>query len=224
MGDARLFQVCRIDCAGRNYADHAHETGHAPALGLPSSFPNRPMHRSPRPLTLHFRPATRDLQHGIDLGIALCGHPRKGRIEWSVNRQMRQADAVSDMILDVQNLRMPHYRLVEPLARDRRLTVTSAGVAAPESGDVVMVRVDQVSALQVRIRSPSVGWSSHRFAAVHLNALYNYGLCKLPEGSVRVSDRFFRVSANKTRQGHKPEAGVPPSSADNKARNTHEDP
>ena len=83
--------------------------------------------------------------------VALCGHPRQGRIELSVNGRTRQAGNISDMILDVENLLMRLSCLVELRAGDLLFTGTPAGVAALEPGDVVVARVDGVSGLEVRI-------------------------------------------------------------------------
>lgn len=89
---------------------------------------------------------------------ALCGHPRHGRIELSVNGQIRQVGDLAHMILDVENLLMRLSRLVEVRAGDLLFTGTPAGVAALEPGDVVMARVDGVSVLEVSIGPAAVGW------------------------------------------------------------------
>lgn len=217
-GDARLFPVRRIYCVGRNYADHAREMGHDPTLEQPFFFSKPADALVAAPADIAYPPGTSDLQHevelvvalesggrsltaeqarrcifgygvGLDLTrrdlqraardkgqpwdmgkgfdqsapvselvpVALCGHPRNGGIELSVNGQIRQAGDVSGMILDVESLLTRLSCLVELRAGDLLFTGTPAGVAALHPGDVVMARVDGMSALEVRIRPPSVG-------------------------------------------------------------------
>ena len=84
----------------------------------------------------------------------VCGHPRAGQIELSVNGQLRQRGDLSDMILDVDTLLIRLSRLVELRAGDLLFTGTPAGVAALQPGDRVDARVDGVAELRVDIAPP----------------------------------------------------------------------
>lgn len=213
-GEAR-FPVRRIYCVGRNYAEHAKEMGHDPALESPFFFSKPADATVNGPAALAYPPATRDLQHEVELVVALhdggrsldaaqaracifgygvgldltrrdlqraardkgqpwdmgkgfdqsapvsqlvpatiCGHPRAGRIELSVNGQLRQQGDLADMILDVDTLLVRLSQLVELRAGDLLFTGTPAGVAALQPGDRVSARVEGVTDLEVDIAPP----------------------------------------------------------------------
>jgi fumarylpyruvate hydrolase len=214
-GEEALFPVRRIYCVGRNYAEHAREMGHDPALEAPFFFSKPADALVNAPAVVAYPPATTDLQHEVELVVALhgggrnldraqaracifgygvgldltrrdlqraardkgqpwdmgkgfdqsapvsqlvpatlCGHPRAGQIELSVNGQLRQRGDLSDMILDVDTLLIRLSRLVELRAGDLLFTGTPAGVAALQPGDRVDARVDGVAELRVDIAPP----------------------------------------------------------------------
>jgi len=215
LGEQALFPVRRIYCVGRNYAEHAREMGHDPALESPFFFSKPADAVVNGPAAVAYPPATTDLQHEVELVVALhgggrnlgsaqaracifgygvgldltrrdlqraardkgqpwdmgkgfdqsapvsqlvpataCGHPRAGRIELSVNGQLRQQGDLSDMILDVDTLLVRLSRLVELRAGDLLFTGTPAGVAALQPGDRVDARIDGVADLRVDIAPP----------------------------------------------------------------------
>ncbi|MBL8474913.1 MAG: fumarylacetoacetate hydrolase family protein [Methyloversatilis sp.] len=215
LGEQALFPVRRIYCVGRNYAEHAREMGHDPALESPFFFSKPADAVVHGPAAVAYPPATTDLQHEVELVVALhgggrnldsaqaracifgygvgldltrrdlqraardkgqpwdmgkgfdqsapvsqlvpataCGHPRAGRIELSVNGQLRQQGDLSDMILDVDTLLVRLSRLVELRAGDLLFTGTPAGVAALQPGDRVDARIDGVADLRVDIAPP----------------------------------------------------------------------
>lgn len=80
---------------------------------------------------------------------SVCGHPRSGRIELSVNGQMRQQGDLADMILDVETLIGRLSALVELRAGDLLFTGTPAGVAALLPGDRVRAAVAGVASLEL---------------------------------------------------------------------------
>lgn len=82
---------------------------------------------------------------------SVCGHPRSGAIELSVNGQVRQRGDLSDMILDVETLIERLSRLVELRAGDLLFTGTPAGVSALLPGDHVSAEVAGVGRLLVDI-------------------------------------------------------------------------
>lgn len=214
-GSAARFPVRRIYCVGRNYADHAREMGHDPALEQPFFFskPADALVCAPGPVP--YPSATSDLQHEVELVVALhaggrsldaaqaraciygygvgldltrrdlqraardkgqpwdmgkgfdssapvselvpvsvCGHPRSGAIELSVNGQLRQRGDLSDMILDVETLIERLSRLVELRAGDLLFTGTPAGVSALLPGDHVSAEIAGVGCLQIEIVPP----------------------------------------------------------------------
>lgn len=214
-GADALFPVRRIYCVGRNYADHAREMGHDPALESPFFFSKPADALVNVPVALAYPLATQDLQHEVELVVALhsggrgldrtqaracifgygvgldltrrdlqraarekgqpwdmgkgfdqsapvsplvpatvCGHPRAGRIELSVNGRMRQQGDLADMILDVDTLLVRLSQLVELRAGDLLFTGTPAGVAALQPGDHVSARVEGVADLSVDIAPP----------------------------------------------------------------------
>ncbi|MDP2867969.1 fumarylacetoacetate hydrolase family protein [Methyloversatilis sp.] len=214
-GEKALFPVRRIYCVGRNYAEHAREMGHDPALEAPFFFSKPADAVVNVPAAVAYPPATRDLQHEVELVVALhgggralnpaqaracifgygvgldltrrdlqraardkgqpwdmgkgfdqsapvsqlvpatvCGHPRAGQIELSVNGQMRQRGDLADMILDVDTLLVRLSQLVELRAGDLLFTGTPAGVAALHPGDCVSARVEGVAELRVDIAPP----------------------------------------------------------------------
>lgn len=71
LGETRLFPVRRIYCVGRNYADHAREMGHDPALEAPFFFSKPADALVAAPAVVPYPPATRDLQHEVELVVAL---------------------------------------------------------------------------------------------------------------------------------------------------------
>lgn len=84
-----------------------------------------------------------------------CGHPRSGRIELSVNGQLRQQGDLSDMILDVEMLIGRLSGLVELRAGDLLFTGTPAGVSALQPGDRIEAAIDGVAKLDLMI-APSL--------------------------------------------------------------------
>lgn len=70
-GDAMLFPVRRIYCVGRNYADHAREMGHDPTLEQPFFFSKPADALVATPADIAYPPATVDLQHEVELVVAL---------------------------------------------------------------------------------------------------------------------------------------------------------
>jgi fumarylpyruvate hydrolase len=215
LGKQALFPVRRIYCVGRNYAEHAREMGHDPALESPFFFSKPADAVVNGPAAVAYPPATADLQHEVELVVALhgggrnldsaharacifgygvgldltrrdlqraardkgqpwdmgkgfdqsapvsqlvpatvCGHPRAGQIELSVNGQLRQRGDLADMILDVDTLLIRLSQLIELRAGDLLFTGTPAGVAALQPGDYVSARVQDVAELRVDIAPP----------------------------------------------------------------------
>jgi fumarylpyruvate hydrolase len=215
-GEPIDFPVRRIYCVGRNYADHAREMGHDPALESPFFFSKPADALVVAPATVNYPPATTDLQHEVELVVALrgggrhldagqaraciygygvgldltrrdlqraardkgqpwdmgkgfdqsapvsaltpasvCGHPRSGRIELSVNGQLRQQGDLADMIQDVDTLLARLSALVELRAGDLLFTGTPAGVAALLPGDRVSARIAGLADLDVHIVPPA---------------------------------------------------------------------
>lgn len=85
---------------------------------------------------------------------SMCGHPRSGRIELSVNGRLRQQGDLADMILDVDALIQRLSTLVELRAGDLLFTGTPAGVAALQPGDRVSASVEGVAAIEVHVLRP----------------------------------------------------------------------
>jgi fumarylpyruvate hydrolase len=71
-GTDRLFPVRRIWWVGRNYADHAREMGHDPNREPPFFFQKPADAVVPDQTTLAFPPMTGDLQHEIELAVAIA--------------------------------------------------------------------------------------------------------------------------------------------------------
>jgi fumarylpyruvate hydrolase len=69
-GSDRLFPVRRVWCVGRNYADHAREMGHDPRREPPFFFA-KPGDAVTGERKLPFPSATSDLQHEVELAVAL---------------------------------------------------------------------------------------------------------------------------------------------------------
>ncbi|WP_018230205.1 fumarylacetoacetate hydrolase family protein [Methyloversatilis universalis] len=211
-GENACFPVRRIYCVGRNYADHAREMGHDPALEQPFFFSKPGDAAVPLPDSVPYPSQTADLQHEVELVVALngggrnldaaqaraciygygvgldltrrdlqraardkgqpwdmgkgfdfsapmsdlvpaavCGHPRSGRIELSVNGRPRQQGDLSDMILDVESLLVRLSALVELRAGDLLFTGTPAGVSALQPGDRIEASVAGVGRLDLMI-------------------------------------------------------------------------
>jgi fumarylpyruvate hydrolase len=70
-GDRRSFPVRRVYCVGRNYAAHAREMGHDPDREPPFFFTKPADALVPGGGTIPYPPATKDLQHEIELVVAL---------------------------------------------------------------------------------------------------------------------------------------------------------
>jgi fumarylpyruvate hydrolase len=70
-GEERLFPVRRIFCVGRNYADHAREMGADPTRELPFFFCKPADALVADGSTIPYPPQTRDLQHEIELVVAI---------------------------------------------------------------------------------------------------------------------------------------------------------
>jgi fumarylpyruvate hydrolase len=70
-GDDRLFAVRRIFCVGRNYADHAREMGHDPDREMPFFFCKPADALVTGGSTIPYPPQTKDLQHEVELVVAL---------------------------------------------------------------------------------------------------------------------------------------------------------
>lgn len=211
-GESACFPVRRIYCVGRNYADHAREMGHDPTLEQPFFFSKPGDAAVPLPDSVPYPSQTADLQHEVELVVALngggrnldaaqaraciygygvgldltrrdlqraardkgqpwdmgkgfdfsapmsdlvpaavCGHPRSGRIELSVNGRPRQQGDLSDMILDVESLLVRLSALVELRAGDLLFTGTPAGVSALQPGDRIEASVAGVGRLDLMI-------------------------------------------------------------------------
>mgnify|MGYP002379162852 FL=1 len=71
-GSDALFPVRRVYCVGRNYADHAAEMG-ADTREPPFFFSKPADAIVPGGGKVHYPPATRDLQHEVELVVALAG-------------------------------------------------------------------------------------------------------------------------------------------------------
>ncbi len=71
-GDDRLFPVRRIFCVGRNYADHAREMGADPTRELPFFFCKPADAVVADGSTIPYPPQTQDLQHEIELVVAIA--------------------------------------------------------------------------------------------------------------------------------------------------------
>jgi fumarylpyruvate hydrolase len=72
VGSERLFPVRRIYCVGRNYAAHAREMGGDPAREPPFFFSKPPNAIQPCGGDMTYPQATRDLQHEVELVVALA--------------------------------------------------------------------------------------------------------------------------------------------------------
>lgn len=70
-GENALFPVRRIYCVGRNYADHAREMGHDPALEQPFFFSKPADAAVALPDSVPYPSQTTDLQHEVELVVAL---------------------------------------------------------------------------------------------------------------------------------------------------------
>lgn len=70
-GSAAKFPVRRIFCVGRNYAAHAREMGSDPKTEPPFFFTKPADAVLPTPATMPYPPATKDLQHEIELVVAI---------------------------------------------------------------------------------------------------------------------------------------------------------
>ncbi|MBF0159691.1 MAG: fumarylacetoacetate hydrolase family protein [Magnetococcales bacterium] len=71
-----LFPIRRIFCIGRNYAEHALEMGVTPERSKPFFFQKSPdvvvaQHRWQDEVVIDYPPATADLQHEVELVVAL---------------------------------------------------------------------------------------------------------------------------------------------------------
>lgn len=84
LGEQALFPVRRIYCVGRNYAEHAREMGHDPALESPFFFSKPADAVVNGPAAVAYPPATTDLQHEVELVVALHGG---GAATWTVRRR-----------------------------------------------------------------------------------------------------------------------------------------
>ncbi len=71
-GSEALFPVRRVYCVGRNYADHAAEMG-ADTREPPFFFSKPTDALVPGGGKAHYPPATNDLQHEVELVVALAG-------------------------------------------------------------------------------------------------------------------------------------------------------
>ncbi len=72
-GHAALFPVRRIYCVGRNYAEHAREMGGDSSRELPFFFSKPADAVRVSPADIPYPSQTRDLQHEVELVIALRG-------------------------------------------------------------------------------------------------------------------------------------------------------
>jgi fumarylpyruvate hydrolase len=72
-GSSERFPVRRIFCVGRNYAEHAREMGHDPDKAPPFFFMKPADALLPSGASLPYPPATRDLQHEVELVVAIAG-------------------------------------------------------------------------------------------------------------------------------------------------------
>ncbi len=72
-GQAALFPVRRIYCVGRNYAEHAREMGGDASRELPFFFSKPADAVRVSPADIPYPTQTRDLQHEVELVIALRG-------------------------------------------------------------------------------------------------------------------------------------------------------
>lgn len=75
-GSDVLFPVRRIYCVGRNFAEHAREMGHDPALEPPFFFSKPADALVVAPGDVAYPPATGDLQHEVELVVALAAGGR----------------------------------------------------------------------------------------------------------------------------------------------------
>jgi fumarylpyruvate hydrolase len=71
VGSEAVFPVRRVYCVGRNYADHAREMGHDPDREPPFFFMKPADALVLSGATVPYPPATEDLQHEIELVVAL---------------------------------------------------------------------------------------------------------------------------------------------------------
>jgi len=72
-GSDAVFPVLRVFCVGRYYAEHAVEMGHDPDREPPFFFMKPAVAVVPNGGVLPFPPATDDLQHEVELVVALQG-------------------------------------------------------------------------------------------------------------------------------------------------------
>jgi fumarylpyruvate hydrolase len=70
-GSDGLFPVRRIWCVGRNYADHAREMGHDPNREPPFFFQKPTDSIVQNGASIEYPPMTKDLQHEIELVVAI---------------------------------------------------------------------------------------------------------------------------------------------------------
>jgi fumarylpyruvate hydrolase len=80
-GTERLFPVRRIYCVGRNYAEHAREMGGDPRREPPFFFSKPANAIQPGGGDLAYPPSTGDLQHEVELVVALGKGGRNLSIE-----------------------------------------------------------------------------------------------------------------------------------------------
>jgi len=65
------YEVRRIFCVGRNYADHAREMGHEPDRDAPFYFTKSPAHMTRAGGDVPYPPGTDDYHHEMELAVAL---------------------------------------------------------------------------------------------------------------------------------------------------------
>ena len=83
--------------------------------------------------------------------VAEVGHPDHGRLELTVNGAVRQEADLNQMIWKVPEMISYLSRYFELAAGDVIMSGTPSGVAAVEKGDVMVLTIDGLGALEVKV-------------------------------------------------------------------------
>ena len=83
--------------------------------------------------------------------VSEVGHPDHGRLELTVNGAVRQEADLNQMIWKVPEMISYLSRYFELAAGDVIMSGTPSGVAAVEKGDVMVLTIDGLGALEVKV-------------------------------------------------------------------------
>ena len=170
-GTEELFPVRRVYCIGRNYAAHAIEM----AVMLKSGGENIPVEQALNHVfgyALSLDMTRRDLQGeqkkmgrpweigkafersapvGIIHTVEAVGHPDQGRVELSVNGEIKQQGDLNQMIWKVPEMIAYLSDYFELAAGDVILSGTPAGVGPVTKGDIMEVSVEGLGSMKVPV-------------------------------------------------------------------------